>query len=63
MSRDLDVEQLAIRVLGSKEAADMWMTRPQLGLDGRRPIDLIGTAPGTQLMTDLPLRMEAGIYT
>ena len=63
MSRDLDVEQLAIRVLGSEEAADTWMARPQLGLDGRRPLDLIGTAPGTRLVTDLLLRMEAGIYT
>lgn len=49
----------ATAVLGSVTAAQDWVTRPQIGLDGRRPIDLLTT--GT-VVEDLLQRMEAGVY-
>jgi hypothetical protein len=59
----IEVEQLAALVLGSRAAAEEWLAKRQLGLDGQRPRDLLATATGTQLVTDLLLRMEAGIYS
>lgn len=59
----LEFEQLAALVLGSKAAAAEWLAKPQLGLDGQRPRDLLTTAPGAQLVMDLLLRMETGTYS
>lgn len=53
----------ATQVLGSKEAAERWFSSPQMGLDGRRPIELLVTGPGARLVEDLLLRMEFGVYT
>ena len=53
----------ATQTLGSQEAAEAWLSNPQVGLDGRRPIDLLITAPGAELVQGLLLRMEFGVYT
>jgi putative toxin-antitoxin system antitoxin component (TIGR02293 family) len=53
----------ATAVLGSEEAAQAWLNSPQIGLDRQRPLDLLATAPGAQLVVDLLLRMERGVYT
>jgi putative toxin-antitoxin system antitoxin component (TIGR02293 family) len=53
----------ATDVFGSQSDAEQWMQRPAMGLDGRRPIDLLLTPPGTELVEDFLERIEQGIYT
>ncbi len=54
---------LATDVLGSQEEAEKWLEQPALGLDGRRPIDLLATPAGTELVEDFLRRMDYGVYT
>ena len=53
----------AVEVLGTKEEAEAWFVKPAIGLDGNRPIDLIATAAGAELITEHLTRMEYGVYT
>ena len=57
------VTMQAIKVLGSAEVAQRWLSSPAIGLDGRRPIDLIRSRAGTELVTTLLGRMEYGVYS
>jgi putative toxin-antitoxin system antitoxin component (TIGR02293 family) len=53
----------AIEVLGSKEAAQEWLLSPAIGLDNRRPIDLLTSVAGAEAVGDYLTRMEYGVYT
>lgn len=53
----------ATEILGTKEEAERWMSRPAMGLDGQRPIDLLQTVQGTDLVNDFLVRLEYGVYT
>jgi putative toxin-antitoxin system antitoxin component (TIGR02293 family) len=53
----------ATAVLGSQEEAEHWLERPAIGLDQRRPIDLLATPAGAKLVEDLLTRVEFGVYT
>lgn len=53
----------ATSVFGSQEEAEQWMDRPAIGLDQRRPIDLLTTAAGVELVEDYLSRLEYGVYT
>lgn len=53
----------ATEVFGSKERAEEWMAKPAMGLDGQRPIDLLQTLQGTELVSDFLTRLEYGVYT
>jgi putative toxin-antitoxin system antitoxin component (TIGR02293 family) len=53
----------AVAVLGTKEEAEVWFVKPAIGLDGNRPIDLVATAAGAELLTEYLTRMEYGVYT
>lgn len=52
----------AIRVFGSQAEAELWLDRPAIGLDRRKPIDLLRTDPGTRLVSEYLTRVELGIY-
>ena len=52
----------ATEVFGSKEDAERWMTRPAAGLSGKRPIDLMQTHQGAELVGDFLTRLEYGVY-
>jgi putative toxin-antitoxin system antitoxin component (TIGR02293 family) len=52
----------ASAVLGSLRAAETWMQQPALGLEGHRPLDLLATLKGTELVEQLLDRMEYGVY-
>lgn len=52
----------AAEVLGSQAAAERWLERPAIGLDQRRPIDLLSTPVGVKLVEDLLGRIEYGVY-
>jgi putative toxin-antitoxin system antitoxin component (TIGR02293 family) len=53
----------ATRVLGSQDEAEQWLERPAIGLDQRRPIDLLTTPAGVKLVEDYLGRLEYGVYT
>jgi putative toxin-antitoxin system antitoxin component (TIGR02293 family) len=50
-------------VLGSQEEAEQWLQRPAMGLDQRRPIDLLATPAGMEIVEDFLGRLEYGVYT
>lgn len=52
----------ATSVLGSQEEAEKWMIQPAIGLDNRRPIDLMSTAAGTDLVQEFLERLDYGVY-
>jgi putative toxin-antitoxin system antitoxin component (TIGR02293 family) len=53
----------ATELLGSQEEAEQWLERPAIGLDQRRPIDLLATPAGLELVEEFLLRLEYGVYT
>jgi putative toxin-antitoxin system antitoxin component (TIGR02293 family) len=50
----------ATRVLGSQYEAEEWLKRPAIGLDKRRPVDLLTTPAGVKLVDDYLGRLEYG---
>ena len=52
----------ATDVLGSQEEAELWLERPAIGLDQRRPIELLATPAGVELVEDHLTRLEYGVY-
>jgi len=52
----------ATAVLGSQEEAEQWLERPAIGLDQRRPIDLLATPAGVKIVEDFLERLEYGVY-
>ena len=53
----------ATAVFGSQVEAEQWLERPAVGLDQRRPIDLIATPAGVEIVEDFLGRLEYGVYT
>jgi putative toxin-antitoxin system antitoxin component (TIGR02293 family) len=53
----------ATEIFGGKEEAERWMSRPAMGLDDQRPIDLLQTVQGAELVDDFLGRLEYGVYT
>jgi putative toxin-antitoxin system antitoxin component (TIGR02293 family) len=50
-------------VFGSHAAAEHWLATPAIGLDQRRPVDLLQSAEGTDLVTALLTRIDHCVYT
>lgn len=57
------VTALAHQVFESNEAAVSWLRRPQFGLDGQVPVDLLTTSAGMEEVERLLLRIEHGVYS
>jgi putative toxin-antitoxin system antitoxin component (TIGR02293 family) len=53
----------ATSIFGSRIAAEQWLAQPATGLDRRRPIDLLTTPAGVELVEDFLGRIEYGVYT
>jgi len=53
----------ATEVFGSREAAERWLERPAIGLDRKRPIDLLITNAGAEMVEKFLGRLEYGVYT
>lgn len=53
----------ATRVLGSQDEAEAWLRRPAIGLNQRRPVDLLTTPAGAKLVEDYLGRLEYDVYT
>ena len=52
----------ATAVFGSQREAAEWMRRPATGLDQRRPLDLLATPAGAELVETFLDRLEYGVY-
>jgi putative toxin-antitoxin system antitoxin component (TIGR02293 family) len=52
----------ATDVFGSREQAEQWLERPAIGLNQRRPIDLLATPAGVEMVEDLLERLTYGAY-
>jgi putative toxin-antitoxin system antitoxin component (TIGR02293 family) len=50
-------------VLGSQDDAEQWLERPAIGLDQRRPIELLATPAGVELVETYLERLEYGVFT
>jgi putative toxin-antitoxin system antitoxin component (TIGR02293 family) len=57
-----EVLALATDVLGTQDAAERWMQEPAIGLNQRRPIDLLQTPAGTALVETYLRRIDYGVY-
>jgi putative toxin-antitoxin system antitoxin component (TIGR02293 family) len=53
----------ATAVFGTQEEAEHWLERPAVGLEQRRPIDLLATPVGVEIVEDHLTRLEYGVYT
>ncbi len=53
----------ATTVFGGQEQAERWLSSNVMGLDCWRPIDLLQTSVGAQLLDDFLGRLECGVYT
>lgn len=52
----------ATDVFGSQAEAEQWLERPAIGLDQHRPIDLLTTPAGIELVEGFLTRLEYGVY-
>jgi putative toxin-antitoxin system antitoxin component (TIGR02293 family) len=57
-----EILALATAVFGSQEEAEQWLERPATGLNQRRPIDLLETPAGVELVESFLRRIEYGVY-
>jgi putative toxin-antitoxin system antitoxin component (TIGR02293 family) len=53
----------ATAVLGSRIEAEQWLEHPAIGLDQRRPFDLLATTAGVEIVENHLERIEYGVYT
>lgn len=51
----------ATDIFGSQAEAEQWLKHRAVGLDQRRPIDLLGTPAGVELVVDHLDRLEYGV--
>ena len=58
-----EVLTAATRVFGSQTEAEIWLTSPALALDQRRPVDLLSSPAGVEMVEQLLGRLEYGVYT
>ena len=53
----------ATAIFGTQADAEKWLEEPALGLDRRRPIDLLSTPAGVEMVESFLGRLEYGVYT
>jgi putative toxin-antitoxin system antitoxin component (TIGR02293 family) len=58
----MEVTEQAIRVLGSREAAEKWLSQKAMALDHEKPMNLLSSAPGIEAIKELLTRIEYGVY-
>lgn len=52
----------ATEVFGGRAEAERWMSEQAMGLDGARPIDLLRTVQGAEVVNEFLGRLEYGVY-
>lgn len=58
-----EVLTTATDVFGSQAEAERWLTAPATALDQRRPIDLLASPSGVEMVEQLLGRLRYGVYT
>lgn len=58
-----EIVSLAGDVFDDVENAKIWLAQANVCLDGKRPIDLIGTEEGKAAVIELLGRIEHGIFS
>ncbi|WP_018912850.1 antitoxin Xre/MbcA/ParS toxin-binding domain-containing protein [Thiomonas sp. FB-6] len=53
----------ASEVFGGVQQAEAWMDKPAMGLDGCRPIEMLQTLQGVEVVNDFLTRLEYGVYS
>ena len=49
--------------VGTQAQAEQWLERPAIGLDQRRPIDLLTAPAGVEMVEDYLGRLIHNVYT
>lgn len=57
-----EILEKATDVFGSREEAEQFLERPAIGLDQKRPIDLLATPAGVELVETHLERIKYGVY-
>jgi putative toxin-antitoxin system antitoxin component (TIGR02293 family) len=52
----------ASAIIGSQEDAEHWMKSPAIGLNQQRPIDLLATRAGAEMVENFLKQLEYGVY-
>ena len=52
----------ATSVFGAQDEAEQWFERPAIGLNQKRPIDLLTTPAGVKIVEDYLERLAYGVY-
>jgi putative toxin-antitoxin system antitoxin component (TIGR02293 family) len=52
----------AAAVFGSRQAAEEWMDKPAIGLNRQKPIDLLSSIEGRELVCTYLTQIEFGVY-
>lgn len=52
----------AAEVMGGKEEAERWLSEEAMGLGGARPVDLLRTVQGAELVSEFLGRLDTGVY-
>lgn len=52
----------ASEVMGSQRDAEEWLNEPAIGLNGYRPLDLLTTSAGAELVENFLGQIEYGVY-
>lgn len=57
------VIQHAGEVFEDKEKLTRWLAKPNRALNGKKPVDLLDTLTGLQMVNDILGRIEEGVYS
>lgn len=58
-----EILNTAAELFGDQESAERWLTSPAVALEQRSPVDLMTTQPGAEMVEQLLMRLEHGVYT
>lgn len=61
--RAAEIMARAVDAFGSVEAASRFLEEPAMALDGRRPLDLLSTPAGAEMVERHLVRIDYGVYT
>ena len=61
--RFAEIMAKATDIMGTQQAAETWILEPAIGLDNRRPIDLLASSAGAEAVEEYLTRLEYGVYT
>ncbi|MHA3842336.1 type II RES/Xre toxin-antitoxin system antitoxin [Sphingomonas aestuarii] len=61
--RAAEILAKAVDIFGSQKAAERFLEEPAMALDRQRPIDLLSTPAGAELVEQHLTRIDFGVYT